>query len=405
MNILHTADWHLGHRLMDEDRLEEFNFFLEWMIETIITRQVEVLLISGDLFDSAVPSAQTEKQYHDFLNKVIDTPCKHIIIVGGNHDSPQKLMVSSGLLKRFDIHVVGSLARDWSEMLIPVKKSAMTHEEIVICAMPYLRNADVLQAVSGESFEDMEKRYTHGLAHHYRQITDLAKEKGYLGQLPIIATGHLFVMGQQPSDSERTIHVGKLGSIPANAFPDELDYLALGHLHRRQQISGMPHIRYSGSPLSFSFSERDQAKSVELLTVTDGKIVLQEPIAVPVWRKLVRIKGTKDEVMTQLETYQSDSKLPDWLEVVVETNSYDPALNHEIRQVLNSHQNAQILNVSLSSVTTNRTNTYIQNRNLEALKETDVFDLLLQDQSKSEAESAQLRASFQELLDQVRQNA
>lgn len=402
MNILHTADWHLGHRLMDEDRLEEFNFFLEWMIETIITRQVEVLLISGDLFDSAVPSAQTEKQYHDFLNKVIDTPCKHIIIVGGNHDSPQKLMVSSALLKRFDIHVIGSLARDWSEMLIPVKKSALTHEEVVICAMPFLRNGDVLQAVSGESFEDMEKRYAHGLAHHYRQITDLAQEKGYIGQLPLIATGHLFVMGQLPSDSERTIHVGKLGSIPANAFPEALDYLALGHLHRRQQVGGMPHIRYSGSPLAFSFSERDQAKSMELLSVIDGKIILQEPIAVPVWRNLVRIKGNKDEVITQLETYQSDSILPDWLELVVETSSYDPTLNHDLRQVLKAGQNAQILNVILASLTSDRTSTHHHNRNLDELKETDVFDLLLQEQGKTEHESRQLKATFQELLDQMR---
>jgi exonuclease SbcD len=405
MNILHTADWHLGHRLIDEERFDEFNLFLEWMIETIINRAVEVLVISGDLFDSAVPSAQTEKLYHDFLNKIIDTDCKHIVIVGGNHDSPQKLMVSSGLLKRFDIHVVGSLARDWSEMLIPVKKSANTHEEVVICAMPFLRNGDILQAVSGESFEDMEKRYAQGLANHYRQITDLAKERGYLGRLPIIATGHLFVMGQQPSDSERTIHVGKLGSIPANAFPEELDYLALGHLHRRQQVGGMPHIRYSGSPLAFSFSERDQAKSIELLTVTDGKIVLQEPIPVPVWRKLVRIQGPKDEVMAQLESYQRNSKLPDWLEIIIETPSRDPALNHEIRQMLKGDERAKIINVSLASSTTTRTHTYIQNQNLEELKEMDVFNLLLQDQSKSEAESAQLRATFQELLDQVRQNA
>jgi exonuclease SbcD len=313
-------------------------------------------------------------------------------------------MVSSALLKRFDIHVVGSLAKDWSEMLIPVKKSAKSHEEVIICAMPFLRNGDILQAVSGESFEDMEKRYAHGLAHHYRQITNLAKERGYIDQLPIIATGHLFVMGQQPSDSERTIHVGKLGSIPAHAFPEELDYLALGHLHRRQQVGGMPHIRYSGSPLAFSFSERDQAKSVELLKVTDGKIVLQEPIPVPVWRKLVRIKGTKDEVMTLLEGYQSDSTLPDWLEVVIENHSHDPALNHEIRQVLKDYQNAKIVNVSLSSLTTNPTHTFIHNRNVESLKEMDVFELLLQDQSKSDTECEQLRATFQELLDQVYQN-
>lgn len=401
MKILHTADWHLGHRHLDEDRHEEFNHFLSWTLKTIQEKNVEVLIIAGDIFDTAMPSAPTEKQYNDFLHQIIDTDCKHIVIVGGNHDSPQRLMVASSLLKRFDIHIVGSIGMELNDLIIPVKKSTITHEELAICAVPFIRNSDILQAVSGENFDDLEKRYAAGLQRHYQNIADMVESKGFLNQIPIIATGHLFVMGQSASDSERTIHVGKLGSIPADAFPEVFDYIALGHLHRPQIVAKNNKIRYSGSPLAFSFSESDQRKSMQLLEVKDGKLIIDEIIEVPEWRKLIRLKGTKDEVIENLRCLNAETQETSWVEVLIESESHHPNLSHDIRSIVKESQNIKVLKVTLEKSHENfNTNTISRNTDLKALQPQEVFDILLEEKKVNPEDKELLKSTFQELLDE-----
>ena len=149
MKILHTADWHLGHRLHEHSQNEEQMLFLEWLENYIIDYKIDVLLISGDIFDTGTPSSQSLRMYYDFLIRLTKTTCQHIVITGGNHDSPGTLNAPKELLNALSIKVIGRSSEDISEEIF---KLTVNDEEIIIAAVPYLRDQDIRRAVAGETF-------------------------------------------------------------------------------------------------------------------------------------------------------------------------------------------------------------------------------------------------------------
>ena len=317
MKILHTSDWHLGRSLYGKKRYAEFESFLSWLITTIKQEQTDILLIAGDVFDTTTPSNRAQELYYQFLCQVaITTSCQHVVIIAGNHDSPTLLNAPKQLLRELQIHVVGSISDNLADEVLLLKDKA-DNELAFICAVPYLRDRDIREVEDGESIEDKYKKIISGIRKHYTEVCDIAKhQRQQLAKdIPIIGMGHLFTAGgkTESDDGVRELYVGALARVAYSDFPQELDYLALGHLHVPQIVSGQEHIRYSGSPIAMGFGEAAQQKIV--LSVKFGANTPQfNAIAVPKFQNLARIKGDLNSLETQIKQMLHD-ELSIWLEV------------------------------------------------------------------------------------------
>ena len=285
LTLLHTSDWHLGRRLYGKPRYDEFKQFLDWQLQTLREQKVDVLLIAGDIFDTTAPSNQAQNLYYDFLSQVCHTDCRHVIIVAGNHDSASFLEAPKQLLKAFNIHIIGSMTDTPTDEVITLSDKS-EQPELIVMAVPYLRDRDVRTVGHGERLEDKERKLTKGIKAHYAQIADIAIAQQaqlhakYKRSIPIVATGHLFTVGGQTmeGDGVRDLYVGSLGSIGAEIFHPQIDYVALGHLHIPQAVGGQPHIRYAGSPIAMGFGESRQQKQVHLLRFDADPDLLSQPL-------------------------------------------------------------------------------------------------------------------------------
>ena len=272
LTILHTSDWHLGRRLYGRMRYEEFEAFLSWLQDTISARQVDVLIVAGDIFDTMTPSNKAQALYYEFLGKVSTLCCQHIVIVAGNHDSPTFLDAPSQVLKFLNVHVIGTACEDLNDEVLVLEDNA-GEPHCIIAAVPYLRDRDVRGSSAGESADCKDANVIAGIRAHYDGVANIAKAyqnqiiKTHQRHIPIIATGHLLAGGSATTEDDgvRDLYVGNLGQIAADTFSPFFDYVALGHLHVPQRVGGCEHIRYSGSPIAMGFGEARQQKQVLLI--------------------------------------------------------------------------------------------------------------------------------------------
>ena len=205
------------------------------------------------------------KLYYQFLTSLIGSSCRQVIITGGNHDYISTLEAPADVLSALNIQVIGGAKETISDELIEV--SINNELQCVVAAVPFLRDKDIREINASESYEEAKDAVNNGIVKHYQQ---LAEEAGKY-TCPLIAMGHLYVQGASQSESERDIHIGNLAGLRVDSFPDKFDYVALGHIHRPQKFKDT--IRYSGSPLPLSFSERKDNKQVIVLSVEGKKIV------------------------------------------------------------------------------------------------------------------------------------
>lgn len=342
MRILHTADWHLGKRLEQSERTEEHQAFLNWLIDTLQAQSIEVLIIAGDIFDTGSPSNTALELYYGFLRKVKDTCCREVIIIGGNHDSISTLNAPQALLKYFNVHIIGGVPEEFTDQVLEIKNSA-AELKLVVCAVPFLRDRDLRLSIPGETNDEREQRLKQGIADHYhRFIPYIADYKSK--DIPVLATGHLFAAGSSTSDSEKEIHVGNLGQIGADQFPQHFDYIALGHIHRPQKINGLNHIRYSGSPIPLSFSETADRKIVLVLEFNGASLTELNELEVPCTRKLLRLKGSLEEVKTKIINLPNyEALFPAWIEIQVETDTFIFELEEELQSLISGNKTIERL--------------------------------------------------------------
>ena len=398
MKILHTADWHLGHRLHDQSQFEEQNLFLNWIENYIITQKIEVLLISGDIFDSGSPSNQSLEMYYSFLVKLNNTCCKSIIITGGNHDSPGTLNAPKHILNALSIKVVGKATEHIQD---EVFKLNINSEELIIAAVPYLRDGDIRRAVAGESFEDLTDKYKQALINHYESAAEECK-KININNAPVIAMGHLFATGGSVSDSEQNIYVGTLGHIGANDFPTYFDYVALGHLHRPQIIGGNEKIQYSGSPNILSFSEVNYDKKIKVLSTENNKITTIDDVIVPNFREFYRLSGTIQECMNLFPTIISNSfGLTPWVEIVLKE---DHTINTDDLKKEAEKYSFEILKISLKNQRKQKGIEELlkETKSIKELNPTEVFKLKCEEMNFDLQENTQIWDAFNEILQSVK---
>ncbi len=397
MNIIHTSDWHLGHRLHEQSRYEEHALFLKWLTDIIISENIDILIIAGDIFDTAVPPSQSLRQYYNFLTNLRQTTCKHIFVLGGNHDAPGTLEAPKELLEVLQVHVVGKAEQEYENQIFEID---IDSEKFLLAAVPYLRDGDIRRALAGESYSDIGERYKFALVNHYGHLANICSERKFENTF-CVATGHLFATGSSVSDSEQSIYVGNLGDISAEHFPVVFDYIALGHLHRAQIVGGNPKIRYSGSPLMLSFGETNQSKSILKIETVNGKLSEIKIIEIPQFRKLLRIEGTLVECITQLKT-QTPDILKTWAELIIEDSAESEILMSEV-----SIQSSDI-DVDILKITRKKTQQQFglekyteTHTDLKSLKPEDVFLLKCADAGIDIQEHPDLRDAFAELLQAV----
>ncbi len=396
MKILHTADWHLGHRLLEQSQNEEQTLFLEWLEKYIDSNKINVLLISGDIFDTGTPSSQSLKMYYDFLVKLTKTSCKHIIITGGNHDSPGTINAPKELLYVLNIKVVGKSTDDITQEIF---KLDIDNDELIIAAIPYLRDQDIRRAVAGENFDDIGDRYKKALVNHYKEAAAYCKNLK-TQYAPVFAMGHLFAVGGSISDSEQNIYVGNLGHIGAEDFPEIFDYIALGHLHRAQIVGDKNHIRYSGSPIVLSFSEINYNKKIVVILTEKNTIKEIEEIKIPKFREIIKVSGTIENCIQQLKTITTNEyKLTPWVEVILDSEQNNTIGFTEI------HQAAESLDIEILKVTLkNQCNTegleklFDNTKHIKELSPVEVFKMKCEEQDFDLKKHPEIWDAFNEVL-------
>lgn len=349
MRLLHTSDWHLGQTLHTFERSYEHQCFLDWLLDTLVSEDIDALLIAGDIFDNSNPSAAAQRQLYRFLQQArVRCPALDIVVIAGNHDSPGRLEAPGPLLEAHGTVVVGNVARkddgdiDLDRLLVPLHGKDGTVQAWVL-AVPFLRPGDVPRVLaSASSAEDgaMLDPYLHGITHLYRQAHALAQSRRQPGQA-IVAMGHCHMVdGQSSLESERRIVIGGTEALPAAMFDDAIAYAALGHLHLAQRVGKQDHLRYSGSPLPLSFAEVGYTHQVVRVDLDGGRATAITPLPVPRAVPLLRIPGTpaplKDVLaaLVMLDLPDAPLHAQPFLEVRVLLDAPEPSLRAQVEAAL-----------------------------------------------------------------------
>jgi len=323
--VLHTADWHLGKCLGELSREEEHARFLEFLLGTILDGDIDALIVAGDVFDSANPPQSALGQYYDFLARLYQASACSVVIVAGNHDSPALLESPRDVLRTLRATIVGR-ALDDPIVLLPDRESA----RLAVAAIPFLRDRDLRSGQMGQGEDAIRGALVAGIARRY---ADAGERVAGLG-LPALATGHLTVLGSAVADSEREIHVGGLGSVGTQMFPEVFDYVALGHLHRPQACGGKESVRYSGSPIPLSFSEAGDTKAVRVLDFDHRGLLGQRGIEIPLARRLVQLRAKRADLEKVMAApIGAGGELRTWVEVLVEDPLSGENLLERVREL------------------------------------------------------------------------
>ncbi|WP_206505866.1 exonuclease SbcCD subunit D [Streptomyces chrestomyceticus] len=281
MRFLHTSDWHLGRSFHRVNLLTAQRAFLDHLVETVRTQRVDAVLVAGDVYDRAVPPLAAVELFDDALHRLAGLGVPTVMI-SGNHDSARRLGVGSGLMGQAGIH----LRTDPAACATPVVLRD-AYGEVALYGLPYLEPALVKDEFGAERAD-----HAHVLGAAMDRVRDdlAARPAGTRS----VVLAHAFVTGGAPSDSERDITVGGVESVPAAVF-EGVDYAALGHLHGCQTITDR--VRYSGSPLAYSFSEERHRKSMWLVDLDAAGTVTAERLDCPVPRPLARLRGKLEELL------------------------------------------------------------------------------------------------------------
>lgn len=296
--LCHTADWHLGRTLHGASFEKAHRRFLAWLVELIVARSVDVLIVAGDVFDRSVPSAAAEALFYGFLGELARAaPGVSVVVVAGNHDGPARLAAPAPLLAhlgaaaRMPLRIVGSLpitadgAIDASAVVVPLHaRSGELRGRLV--AVPFLRPSDLARApVANDSGPIERARAIHG------ELVRAAMEARASEDEVLVATGHGQLRGARVSpESERPLLGGVDAALPLDVFPRELDYVALGHLHLAQSFED-GRVRYSGAPLPLAFSERAYPHQVAIVELDAAERRVVDEVRVPRFVELSRVEG------------------------------------------------------------------------------------------------------------------
>ena len=403
MRILHTSDWHLGQHFMGKTRQAEHQAFIDWLLQQVREHAVDAVIVAGDLFDTGAPPSYARELYNRLVVDLHGSGTA-LVLLGGNHDSVATLGESRPLLTCLGTSVIPTVEADLEQQVLVLPQRDGTPGAIV-CAIPFIRPRDVMQSQAGQSAEEKQLSLQEAIHQHYQALYRLAcaRRDALRLPLPIIATGHLTTVGASASESVREIYVGALEAFPSSAFPPA-DYIALGHIHRPQQVGGLEHIRYSGSPIPLSFDEAGQQKQVLLVDVDAIGLLGVTPLPVPRFQQLVSVKGdlaTLAAAITEAATLGSAAQ-PVWLEVLVQGDDYLSDLQARI-QSITAELPVEVLRIRRERGNAAATLQAAARETLDELTPFDVFNKRLQQETLDETLAAQLQARYRDIVTRLQE--
>lgn len=366
IRILHTADWHLGQTFFGYDRTEEHEVFLNWLAEEIRQKEIDALIIAGDVFDVSNPSAASQSMYYQFIYRVTaENPYLQIVIVAGNHDSAARLEAPLPLLQAMRTEVRGVVRKleggeiDYDHLTVELK-NRKGEVELLCMAVPFLRQGDY-PAVQTEG-----NPYAEGVRELYAQLLQRLWKRRTENQA-ILAIGHLQATGSEIAEkdySERIV-IGGLECVSPEAFSEQIAYTALGHIHKAQRVSGRENVRYAGSPIPMSFAEKHYHHGVVMVTFDGGCAVDIERLECPKLIPLVSVPNgepvSPEAILEALKELPETEVVAPYLEVKVLLEEPEPMLRQEIEDAL-ANKNYRLARI-VSTYRTDAGNTTKENEN------------------------------------------
>jgi exonuclease SbcD len=300
VKLLHTADWHVGKGLRGVDRAEEHRAVLGEIAAIAAREHVDVVLVCGDLFDTAAPTASSERIVYEALLSLADSGA-HVVVLAGNHDNPRRLAAVAPVFAHARVHVADDLRRPADGGVLTLE--SRTGERVRVALLPFVSQRAIVRAdeLMARSAADHSLEYAERLRRVVHALCDTADDT------PVVLAAHAFVADAVLGGGERSAHTIFTYALPATAFPPHVAYVALGHLHRAQQLPGATAVHYCGSPLALDFSERDDPKQVNLVEVQPGRPAKVAPVRLAAGRPLRTLRGSFDDVVAAAAGLEPDA--------------------------------------------------------------------------------------------------
>ncbi|MFT6631956.1 MAG: exonuclease SbcD [Bacteriovoracaceae bacterium] len=384
--IFHTSDWHLGKKLFKADRIEEHTQFLEWTYQFLISEKINLLIIAGDVFDVPNPPNVAQQLFYDFIFKIGKIPNFQSIVITGNHDSSSLFEIPKSFFQKHNCHIYTKLENDLSKLEHYIEYN---NEIIGIKLLPYFRNYELTNFLPEASKED-----DSCVENYFKNFFKQWQRKPHY---KFLVSHHGFGK-YSAAGSEHAIFLSGVDHFPMSWVENAFDYIALGHIHKKQTISKDPLTIYPGSPIPLRFSEGNK-KYISLVTINDGKLS-QEDIVIPVFKRVVQIK-------TSLDTYQNDIKnfldAKDqaekcFLEVIIKQDKPKAGVADKIRAIISNH------NIELTSfipVITSTQTTHLSFEELKQLNLTELFTKYYKHKYEDQQIPQHLLKNFNSLLEEI----
>lgn len=323
MRFLHTADWHVGKALRGRSRFDEFAAALEEVAAIARDRRVDAVLLAGDVFDSPAPPAEAEKLVYDFLARLLPERIA-CVVIAGNHDHPRKLAALAELLEGLRIFVRADVRppEQGGVVRVPSRDGA---DEALVAVLPFVPERKVVDACQllgpeHEWYEEYARRLEQVLA----RLT-----AGFTPRTVNLVVAHLLISGARVGTGERPLHLGEAYGVNAQQLPANAQYIALGHLHRPQELMAPSRTFYSGSLLELDFGEQEQDKRVVIVEAVPGKPSAIESVPLQAGRRLRDLTGTLPELFSL-----AGSVGDDYLRVAVKVDGPVPGVAEQVRELL-----------------------------------------------------------------------
>jgi exonuclease SbcD len=323
VRFLHTADWHVGKPLRGRSRMDEYARALGQVAGIAVDRNVDAVLIAGDIFDSPAPPPEAEKLVYDFLARLVPERIA-CVLIAGNHDHPRKLGALATLLEGLRIHVRPEV-RPPDQGGVVTLASRDGREEARVAVLPFVAERKVVDACT---VMDAEHKWYEAYSKRIEQIL-AALTKDLPATSVNLVLAHLLVDGARVGTGERELHLGQVYGVNPQQLPSTVQYIALGHLHRPQEVLAPAKTRYPGSLIELDFGEQEQEKSVVVLDAQPQRPPDIELVPVTAGRRLRTVEGTLDDLQ-RLAEERSD----DYLRVRVKAEAPTPGLADRVKELL-----------------------------------------------------------------------
>ena len=324
MRILHTGDWHLGRTLLGADLLEHQAVFLDHLVQVVRERTVDLVVVAGDVYDRAIPPVEAVRKLSHVLERLSETAT--VVVTPGNHDSAVRLGFGAGVMSD-RVRILAEPSRLAEPVLVDADADADADDgggPVAVYGLPYLQPDMVRYALAPVPDEPLARSHQAVVGAAMDRVrADLAGRPGTRS----VVVAHAFVGGALASDSEQDIRVGGVDRVAESTF-DGIDYVALGHLHGPQRVGAGDRIRYAGSPLAFSFGERNHTKSVTLVDLAVDGTVTVELLPTPVPRPLVDVRGSIEQIESGVFAEHVDA----WVRVAVTDTVHPERLYARVKE-------------------------------------------------------------------------